>query len=87
MFQIDTCDLGHKFAVLSDHPRKDGLARCPHCMAIGIDQARDDLNTVVELSEIADWRFSAYAKLGMVRDKMPPEHVRIVQDFLEPLKE
>jgi hypothetical protein len=37
---VDTCDLGHKFAKLPDHPYKDGIARCPHCMAIGLDSAR-----------------------------------------------
>lgn len=39
-FTIDTCDRGHRFAKLSDHPEKDALARCPHCMAIGLDRAR-----------------------------------------------
>lgn len=37
---IDTCDLGHKFAKLADHPKKDGVARCPHCMATGLDSER-----------------------------------------------
>ena len=37
---IDTCAFGHKFAKLSDHPKKDGKARCPHCLAIGLDVAR-----------------------------------------------
>lgn len=35
---IDTCDHGHKFAKLPDHPTKDGKARCPNCMAIGLDK-------------------------------------------------
>jgi len=35
---IDTCDFGHKFAKLSDHPMRDGNPRCPHCMAIGLDR-------------------------------------------------
>lgn len=34
---IETCDYGHRFGFLPDHPRKDGLKRCPHCMAIGLD--------------------------------------------------
>ena len=38
---IDTCDLGHKFAKLPDHPTKDGRPRCPYCMAIGIDARRE----------------------------------------------
>ena len=37
---IDACDQGHRFAPLPDHPRKDGMTRCPHCMASGIDAAR-----------------------------------------------
>ena len=37
---IDQCDLGHKFAKLPDHPIKDGKARCPHCLAIGLDRSR-----------------------------------------------
>lgn len=32
-----------------------------------------------------DWVIMAYAKLGVVRDKMPPEAVEIVQDFLGPV--
>lgn len=36
----EMCDQGHKFSKLPDHPKKDGLARCPHCMAIGIDALR-----------------------------------------------
>lgn len=39
---IDTCDLGHKFAKLGDHPMKDGVARCPICMSVGLDKARLD---------------------------------------------
>lgn len=31
---IETCDVGHKFAYLADHPMRDGHARCPHCMII-----------------------------------------------------
>jgi len=41
---IDTCDFGHKFAKLPDHPLRDGKARCPHCLASGLDGARDELN-------------------------------------------
>lgn len=35
---IDTCEDGHKYAKLPDHPKKDGSSRCPHCMAIGVDR-------------------------------------------------
>ena len=37
---IDTCDNGHKFAKLSDHPQRDGRPRCPHCLAIFFDNHR-----------------------------------------------
>ena len=37
---IDECHSGHRFAKLADHPTKDGLARCPHCLAIGLDASR-----------------------------------------------
>lgn len=39
---IDTCDFGHRFAKLQDHPTKDGKARCPHCMAVGLELARKE---------------------------------------------
>ena len=37
---IDTCDFGHRFAKLEDHPKKGGMSRCPHCMAKGLDAQR-----------------------------------------------
>lgn len=37
---IDTCDMGHKFAKLTDHPVRNGMARCPICIAKGLDAAR-----------------------------------------------
>lgn len=37
---IDTCDLGHKFAKLEGHPTEDGKARCPNCLAMGLDAER-----------------------------------------------
>lgn len=37
---IDTCDFGHKFAKLPDHPQKNNQARCPYCMAEGLDALR-----------------------------------------------
>ena len=38
--QREMCDLGHRFVILKDHPRRNGLARCPHCLATGLDAAR-----------------------------------------------
>lgn len=40
---IDMCDHGHKFGKLDDHPTRDGKARCPYCMAIGLDKARAEI--------------------------------------------
>lgn len=43
---VDQCEQGHKFAKLPDHPKRDGIARCPHCLAIGREALlthRDDL--------------------------------------------
>lgn len=37
---IDECHRGHRFPKLPDHPKKDGQARCPHCLAIGLDAER-----------------------------------------------
>lgn len=53
---IDTCDYGHRFAVMHGHPKdSNGKARCPLCLSIGLDAARanaDSLaNTVVMSAE------------------------------------
>ncbi len=36
----DMCDFGHAFAKLPNHPMRDGQARCPYCMARGLDAYR-----------------------------------------------
>lgn len=43
---IDTCEQGHNFAKLSDHPKKDGRPRCPTCMSIGLNLARAELDNI-----------------------------------------
>lgn len=43
---VEQCEQVHRFIKLPDHPRKDGLSRCPHCMAIGLDAARQELHSV-----------------------------------------
>lgn len=48
---IDTCDLGHRFAKLPDHPTREGLPCCPHCMKEGLLGARAE---VVMLRESLD---------------------------------
>lgn len=40
---IDTCDAGHKFAKLNNHPTRDGKARCPYCLVSGFDALRKEL--------------------------------------------
>lgn len=41
---IDTCDFGHKFAKLPDHPKgPHGNWQCPYCMSIGLTKARQSL--------------------------------------------
>ena len=41
---IDTCSQGHRFGkLMPGHPLKDGKARCPVCMAEGLDHANAQL--------------------------------------------
>jgi len=42
--KIETCPLGHTFAMLPDHPKKNGKARCPHCMALAIENKIADIH-------------------------------------------
>lgn len=37
---IEMCDLGHKFARMPDHPRRNDRYSCPHCMVDGLDRLR-----------------------------------------------
>jgi hypothetical protein len=34
----ETCENGHDFIKLPNHPTKNGLARCPYCLSIGFDK-------------------------------------------------
>lgn len=43
---IDECEHGHKFAKLVDHPKRDGMPRCPHCLAIGLDAMRAEAGSI-----------------------------------------
>lgn len=45
---IETCEYGHKFVKLPDHPRTDMGARCPYCMSIGLDAARAERDRLRE---------------------------------------
>lgn len=41
---IDTCDHGHRFAKLDDHPRNS----CVHCLRIGLARARAEVERLGE---------------------------------------
>lgn len=43
---VETCDNGHVFLPMTDHPRRDNKYRCPHCLAQGFDwmKATDTVN-------------------------------------------
>lgn len=40
----ETCSSDHDYIKLPDHPKKDGLARCPYCLAIGWDKFKAELD-------------------------------------------
>lgn len=45
----ETCEFGHKFAWLPDHPRNNqGYKVCPHCLLIGLKRAREDAEQAIE---------------------------------------
>lgn len=50
---IDTCDFGHKFAKLADHPGNS----CVHCLKIGLESARAE-------AELWDRRYCREASLA-----------------------
>lgn len=52
---VDTCDQQHKFVKLPDHPTKDGKARCPYCLAIGLDAERAEQAFDVNKAEAVDF--------------------------------
>jgi hypothetical protein len=56
-FTTDRCDHGHVFIKLGDHPLRDGSARCPYCMAIGLDAALDESDRLA--AEVEDLRLAA----------------------------
>lgn len=68
---IDTCDQGHKFAKLPDHPKRDGISRCPYCMAIGLDGAREEIKRLEQrplrttYAETVAWLGSEEGKKSM----------------------
>lgn len=46
---IETChENGHRYAKLADHPMRNGSPRCPHCMAIGLDRARESAGAIIQ---------------------------------------
>lgn len=64
---IDTCDQGHKYARLPDHPyNKDGRPRCPYCMSIGLDRALSEVSELQE--EVKMWMNRTAALFPYVPD-------------------
>ena len=68
---IDTCEQGHNFAKLPDHPERDGISRCPYCMAIGLGSAREEIKRlerrpgVTTYAEAITWLGSEEGKKSM----------------------
>ena len=48
---IDTCDHGHKFAKLKDHPTHEGRPHCPHCLALFFQSKRDGDNHQAKINK------------------------------------
>lgn len=47
---IDTCDYGHSFAALRGQPKdSNGKARCPLCLATGLDTARTNADSLANM--------------------------------------
>lgn len=70
---IETCDQGHKFIKLPDHPKHDGMARCPYCMATGLDAAREEIKQLEQRSpkmtyaEVVAWLASEEGKQSIAQ--------------------
>ncbi|TVZ39402.1 hypothetical protein P886_3806 [Alteromonadaceae bacterium 2753L.S.0a.02] len=61
---IETCERGHNFAKLPDHPQKKGESRCPHCMA----QVLDESDSQVDLNTLETWAGFAADAIQQVID-------------------
>lgn len=48
---IETCDIGHNFAKLHNHPQRHGLSRCPYCLAEGLDSVRKEREQLRTLNQ------------------------------------
>jgi len=48
---IETCDFDHKFIKMEDHPVRNGVSRCPQCLAIGLDAAREEIDLLKQQIE------------------------------------
>lgn len=57
---LESCDMGHDFYFLPDHPeRDDGSRRCPRCMAQGLSTLKIELDAEREKNQEIDKRVSA----------------------------
>lgn len=59
---IDTCDHGHKFAKLDDHPGNS----CVHCLRVGLASARAEVERLSEVQrEPVEFDYPDFHELGM----------------------
>lgn len=66
---IDTCDFGHNYAKLPDHPKDtSGRPRCPICMSNGLDGARTELK---EAESMIEW-FTSWFIENRPRNELNP---------------
>lgn len=66
---IDTCDFGHNYAKLPDHPKDtSGRPRCPVCMSSGLDGARVELK---EAQSMIEW-FASWFIENRPREELNP---------------
>lgn len=64
------CDFGHRFVRLPDHPMRNGLPRCPHCMAAGLDSSRQKYA----------WFINWFVRGGLREEIMPNGHIQAYSD-------
>lgn len=72
---IDTCDHGHNFAKLPDHPVKDGKARCPYCLSVGFDAFSNQLKHSVSFTQV---------NRALILANIPYEQMLKVMAYLPP---
>jgi hypothetical protein len=81
---LETCEHGHDFVYLADHPVADGRKRCPHCLAIGKDRQRDHIESLT--ASEARWKAMAIELANPLKDLIERDGDR-VDDELVALEE